>query len=164
MLALAFCAHGWAATGSAGGIELTDAEKSFLDAVAASDMAETQLSKAALAKSSTSAVLNLAQEIADDHSANYQTLVALCGDKKYAIAPQLDERHRILLLKLQSTDSADAVNRIYLDAIATDQSDLDSVLERISGNSNDSDISRFAADTLATVKKHEEVARNLASK
>ena len=58
----------------------------------------------------------------------------------------------------------DGCGRAYLDAIAADQAVIDSLLEKIAGNSNDSDIARFASDTLTAVKNHEDSVKQLASR
>ena len=66
--------------------EISDADKAFLDTMAASDMAEIELSRVATSQSLSPQVRDFAQTIASDHGANYQALLTLCSDKKYAIA------------------------------------------------------------------------------
>ena len=141
--------------------EISDADKAFLDAMAASDMAEIELSRAATSQSLSPPVRDFAQTIASDHGQNYQALLALCSDKKYAIAPRVDAAHGEVMRRVSSADSPEAADRAYLDAIAADQATIDSLLEKTAGNSNDADISRFAADTLTAVKNHEDSARQL---
>jgi hypothetical protein len=41
---------------------------------------------------------------------------------------------------------------------------MDGLLEQIANNSNQSEITLFASDTLATVKKHEKMAKDLSGK
>jgi putative membrane protein len=144
--------------------EISDADKAFLDTMAASDMAEVELSRIAASQALSPQVRDFAQTIASDHNENYQALLQLCSDKKYAIAPRVDSTHGQAMLKLHSADSPEAAERAYLDAIAVDQATIDSLLEKISGNSNDADIKRFAADTLTAVKHHEDSAKQLASR
>ena len=144
--------------------EISDADKVFLDTMAASDVAEVELSRIVASQAQSPQVRDFAQTIASDHNENYQALLQLCSDKKYAIAPRVDATHGEVMLKLRSADSPEAAERAYLDAIAADQATIDSLLEKISGNSNDADIKRFAADTLTAVKNHEDSAKQLASK
>ena len=144
--------------------EISDADKAFLDTMAASDMAEVELSRLAASQALSPQVRDFAQTIASDHGENYQALLDLCRDKKYAIAPRMDAAHGEAMRKLRSADSPEAAEHAYLDAIANDQATIDSLLEQISGNSNDSDIARFASDTLTAVKNHEDSAKQLASK
>ena len=143
--------------------EISDADKAFLDTMAASDLAEVELSRIAASQALSPQVRDLAQTIASDHNENYQALLQLSSNKKYAIAPR-DSTHGEAMLKLHSADSPEAAERAYLDAVAVDQATIDSLLEKISGNSNDADIKRFAADTLIAVKHHEDAAKQLASK
>jgi putative membrane protein len=144
--------------------EVSDADKVFLDTMAASDTAEVELSRIVAAQALSPQVRDFAQTIASDHSENYQALLELSRDKKYAVAPRGDATHGLAMAKLRSADSPEAAERAYLDAIAADQANIDSLLEQIAGNSNDADIARFAADTLTAVKKHEDSAKQLASK
>lgn len=144
--------------------EIGDADKAFLDTMAASDMAEVELSRAATSQALSPQVRDFAQTIASDHDENYQALLALCRDKKYAIAPRVDATHGEVMRGLRSADSPESAERAYLDAIAVDQATIDSLLEKIAGNSNDADIARFAADTLTEVKNHEDAAKQLASR
>ncbi len=144
--------------------EISDADKAFLDAMAASDMAEIELSRAAAAQALSPQVRDFAQTIASDHGENYQALLALCSDKKYAIAPRVDATHGEVMSRLRSADSPESAERAYLDAIAVDQAAIDSLLEKTAGNSNDAEVARFAADTLTAVKNHEDSAKQLASK
>ncbi len=144
--------------------EISEADKAFLDTMAAGDTAEIELSRVAASQALSPQVSDFARTIASDHGANYQSLLTLCSDKKYAIAPHADATHRAAMLRLHNADSPEAAGRAYLDAIAVDQAALDSLLEKTAGNSNDADIARFAADTLTAVKKHEDLATQLASK
>jgi putative membrane protein len=144
--------------------EISEADKAFLDTMATSDTAEIELSRVAASQALSPQVRYFAQTIASDHDANYQSLLALCSDKKYPIAPRVDATHGAVMLRLHSADSPEAAERAYLDAIAVDQAAIDSLLEKTAGNSNDADIARFAADTLTAVKKHEDSARQPAGK
>ena len=153
------------ATFTAAGIHaataLTDTDKAFLDAVAASDVAEVELSRAVLARLQTPAVNSLAQAITSDHNENYQALVDLCRQKQYAVAPQLDAYHGEVLRKIKGAPSAEAAERIYVDTVSADQSALDGLLEQTAGNSNDTEVARFASDLLATEKSHAATAEQL---
>ena len=151
------------AGGAAANAQLTDTDKAFLDTVAAGDVAAVELSRAALPHLRTPAVNGLAQTVTSDHNENYQALMDLCRQKQYAVAPQLDAYHADLLRKIQATASSDAVERIYVDAVTADQSALNSLLEQTAGNSNDTEIARFASSLLAMVKSHEAAAEHLAS-
>lgn len=151
---------------SAGTIQaaLSDADKAFLDALASSDTTEIELSRLALTHPLSSPVRDFAQTMAADHDDNYQALLNLCREKEYAVAPRIDASHGEIMRKLRSADSSESAEHVYLDAIGSDQAAIDSLLEKIAGNSNDAEISRFAADTLAAVKNHEDSAKKLASK
>lgn len=143
---------------------LSDMEKSFVDVVAAADRAEMELSRAA-AHSSKPAVRRLARTLLDEDAANYHDLFRLCLTKTYAIAPQLDERHREALQRLQASAATQdgAMEQTYIDTIRLDQADLSGILERISSDATDGELSRFAAVTLAMVQKHQLMLHELAA-
>lgn len=142
---------------------LTDSDKAFLDAIATSDVAEVELSRAALARLQTPAVNSLAQAITSDHNQNYQALVDLCRQKQYAVAPQLDAYHGEVLRKINAAPSAQAAEQIYIDAVTADQSALNGLLEQTAGNSNDTEVARFASDLLTMVKSHAATAEQLSA-
>ena len=143
--------------------QLTDTDKAFLDAVAVSDVAQVEMSRAVLARLQTPAVNALAQSITSDHNQNYQALMDLCREKQYAVAPQLDTYHAELLRKIKAAPTPEAAERIYIDAVNSDQSALNSLLEQTAGNSNDTEIARFASDLLTSVKSHTAAAQQLST-
>ncbi|HET7779706.1 MAG TPA: DUF4142 domain-containing protein, partial [Rudaea sp.] len=55
--------------------EVSDADKAFLDTMAASDTAEVELSRIVAAQALSPQVRDFAQTIASDHSENYQALL-----------------------------------------------------------------------------------------
>jgi len=145
-------------------IGLNDSEKSFIDVVAAADRAEMELSKAIASRTSKPGVRRLARTILSEDAANYNELFRLCLTKTYAIAPQLDERHREALRRLQAVPAPnDGLEQTYLDTIRVDKADLSEVLERISSDATDGEVSRFAAGTLAMVQKHQLMLHELAA-
>jgi len=152
-----------AVTNTSAATSLTDSDKAFLDAIATSDVAEVELSRAALARLQTPAVNSLAQAITSDHNQNYQALVDLCRQKQYAVAPQLDAYHGEVLRKINAAPSAQAAEQIYIDAVTADQSALNGLLEQTAGNSNDTEVARFASDLLTMVKSHAATAEQLSA-
>jgi len=152
-----------AVTNTSAATSLTDSDKAFLDAIATSDVAEVELSRAALARLQTPAVNSLAQAITSDHNQNYQALVDLCRQKQYAVAPQLDAYHGEVLRKINAAPSAQAAEQIYIDAVTADQSALNGLLEQTAGNSNDTEVARFASDLLTMVKSHAATAQQLSA-
>jgi predicted outer membrane protein len=154
---------GLAVSGPGGAATLTDTDKAFIDAVAASDVAQVEMSRVALERLQTPAINSLAQTITSDHNENYQALLDLCREKQYAVAPQLDAYHGELLRKMKSAPSTEDVERLYVEAVNADQSALNGLLEQTAGNSNDTEVARFASDMLATVKSHSAVGQQLAT-
>src|SRR4051812_33434979 len=135
---------------------LNDTEKSFIDAIAAADRAEMELSRAVVARTANPAVRRLARTILDEDAANYHALFTICLNKTYAIAPQLDDRHREALRQLQDAAAKDnGVEHTYLQTIRMDKAGISEILQRISTDATDGELTRFAAGTLTMVQKHQ---------
>jgi predicted outer membrane protein len=65
---------------------------------------------------------------------------------------------------LLAADSNEGFDSAYLGAVVADHAHMASAIERIANNSSDSDIAVFAADTLAALRKHEQIASDLAAR
>ena len=100
--------------------ELGEREKSFVDQIAANDLAEIELSKLIRTKTASAAVRRLARTILTEDTANYEQVFKLCLRRQYAIAPQLDERHRQLLREVRAARSSRALGRKYIDTLLVD--------------------------------------------
>ncbi len=163
--AFAMClGSGRAADHNVHGRQLADADKAFLDNVAAVDKSEIELGTVAADKALAPAVRSMARQMLDQHSDNLRDLQALGHKKGYLIAPRLDAGHRELLHMLQAADSNEGFDSAYLGAVVADHAQMASAIERIANKSSDSDIALFAADTLAALRKREQIASDLAAR
>jgi len=145
--------------------QLGEREKSFVDQIAAKDLAEIELSKLIKTKTASAAVRRLARTILADDTANYEQLFKLCLRRQYAIAPQLDERHRQLLRELRAARSSRALGRKYIDTLLVDESRMDGLLVTLAQDQPlPDDLERFASDAAQMIARHERMARELASK
>jgi predicted outer membrane protein len=143
--------------------QLSDTEKSFVDAIAANDLAEMQMSKLIGQKSSSKSVRRLAQTILTEDTANYEQLFKLCLRRHYAISAQLDERQRSIVQELRDAHSH-VLGRKYLDAILVDESGLDKLLAGVAQHELDNDVEKFASDSAQMIAHHAQQARELVSK
>ena len=157
------------ACGSAGAAEpapeFGEREKTFVDRMAAKDLAEIELSKSIKGKSASAAVRRLARTILADDTANYEQLFKLCLRRQYAIAPQLDDRHRTLLAEIRAARSSRALGRKYIDTLLLEQDRIDAELTQLAQNKAlPPDLEQFASDSAQMIARHERMARELASK
>jgi putative membrane protein len=163
--AFAMClGSGRAAEHTGHGRQLADADKAFLNNIAAVDKSEIEMGIVAADKAVAPAVRSLALQMLDQHSDNLRNLQALSHKKGYLIAPRLDAGHRELLHMLQAADSNEGFDSAYLGAVVADHAHMASAIERVANNSSDGDIAVFAADTLAALRKHEQIASDLAAR
>ena len=145
--------------------QLGEREKSFVDQIAANDLAEIELSKLIRTKTASAAVRRLARTILTEDTANYEQVFKLCLRRQYAIAPQLDERHRQLLREVRAARSNRALGRKYIDTLLVDDSYMDGLLVALAATKPlPDDLERFASDSAQMIARHERMARELASK
>jgi len=145
--------------------EFGEREKTFVDRMAAKDLAEIELSKAIKGKSSSAAVRRLARAILADDSANYEQLFKLCLRRHYAIAPQLDERHRRLLAEIRAARSSRALGRKYVDTLLLEEDRIAPELTRLAADKGlPQDLEQFASNSAQMIARHERMVRELASK
>jgi predicted outer membrane protein len=143
--------------------QLSDTEKSFVDAIAANDLAEMRMSKLIQQKSSSKSVRRLAATVLADDTANYEKLFKLCLRRQYPISAQLDERQGAIVQQLRSTRSH-ALGRKYLDALLVDQAGLAKLLKSVAQHELGNDVEQFASDSAQMVERHAQAARELVSK
>jgi len=160
-LAFGLVAGGVAPTPS-GDAALSETEKSFIDAIAATDRAQIELCKAVAARNAQPAVRKLAKRIADEDTANYHDLFAIALAKHYAVAPQMDDRHRAALDRVRHAPSRKAVEQAYLDALLLDQTTAAEMLERIAEDGKDSHLAQYARDTLLLVRRQQRAVHEVA--
>ena len=145
-----------------GDAPLSETEKSFIDAIAATDRAQIELSKAVATRSAQPAVRKLARRIADEDTANYHDLFAIALAKHYAVAPQLDERHRDALDRVRHARTRKALEHAYLDALMLDQTNAAEMLQRIADDGKDAHLAQYARDTLQLVRKQQHAVHEIA--
>lgn len=144
--------------------QLGEREKSFVDQIAAKDVAEIELSKLIRTRTASAALRRLARTVLTEDTANYEQLFKLCLRRQYAIAPQLDERHRELLRELRAARSSRALGRKYIDTLLVDESHMDGLLVTLAATKPlPDDLERFASDSAQMIARHERMARELAS-
>jgi len=149
------------APGGADAATLNDMDKSFIDAIAAADRAEMELSRSVAERSAHPAVRRVAQAILAEDATNYHDLFKLCLARRYAIAPQLDERHRDVLRRVRTSATRNDSAHAYLDALLVDEARTSEMLERISSDATDGELARFAVQTAEMLRRHQQLVHEL---
>jgi putative membrane protein len=113
-------------TGGAGGDVRSDGD--FVHDVAAKNMAEIELSRMALDKSTSRLVRAFAQMMVDDHDAALNKLKSVVSGQAISWPAQLDDRHRETAGDLAKQQGSD-FDREYLKAMVESHQDLAAKLE-----------------------------------
>ncbi len=128
-------------------------------AVMAADggMAEVQISKLALTKSSNPDVTQLAQMMVDDHTKANEALKALAATKNITLPATISDDSQKKYDKL-SNESGKTFDKDYTDCMVSDHKSTIDLFKTEANNGNDSAIKAWATATIPTLEHHLEMA------
>ena len=133
--------------------------QTFVKMAAEDGMAEVDLAKLALKKSSNSDVKQFAQKMEQDHEQANDQLSSIAKWKGMEVPDKLDAKHEALMKSL-SAKSGKAFDQAYAEHMAKDHSKAVALFQG-AAQSSDSDLAAFAKKTLPTLEEHKQLADNL---
>ena len=133
--------------------------QTFVKMAAEDGMAEVDLAKLALKKSSNSDVKQFAQKMEQDHEQANDQLSSIAKSKGMEVPDKLDAKHEALMKSL-SAKSGKAFDQAYAEHMAKDHSKAVALFQG-AAQSSDSDLAAFAKKTLPTLEEHKQLADNL---
>jgi putative membrane protein len=136
-------------------------QDNFWTKAAQGGMAEVELSKAALQKSTNADVKKFAQMMVTDHTKANDELKALATKKSVTLPVDLGS-HKSTLDDLNSKTGAD-FDKAYVEAMVDDHESSVDLFEDNADNS-DADIKAFTTKTLPTLKSHLEMIKGIQAK
>jgi putative membrane protein len=137
--------------------------ETFVVRAAIANMAEVELGKLALSRSSDPAVQAYARMMVDQHGRAQQDLKNAAAEAKIALPATVDEKHRKLAQKLASLSGAD-FDREYAKAMAAGHDDAVALFDAAAHAKNlPSSLQAFASRTLPVVRQHRDAAQQLYS-
>ena len=152
----------WAQIGStmaSGTAPVTDS--SFVRQAAVSDMYEIQASQLAQTKATSADVKNFATRMITDHTKTSEQLKSIASSKPGLIVPRmLDARHKTLLGRLQSASGA-SFDSLYAQQQLQAHQEAVMLFTSESQNGKDTDLKKFATDTLPALQQHLSMAQQL---
>ena len=140
--------------------DATEDDSKYLVAAAETDMAEIELSKLALSKTSNAKVKELANMMIDQHTKASEKLKPLADSKQIALPGALTEdgkEHYEDLNKKAGKEFDEA----YADVMVKGHEDAISKIKDASENAKDAEIKQWAAEMLPTLNTHLELAKTL---
>ena len=139
-----------------------DSAQDFVNEASVGGMFEVESSKAVIGKVHSEDVKEFAQKMIDDHGAANAKLAAIAGDQKLQVPKTLDANHKGELEALSG--STDGVDEFYVKLQRDAHDDAVKLFENYAQDGDNADLKTFAAQTLPTLKMHQEMAEEMASR
>lgn len=136
-----------------GGIAVVEDDAEFTTETAAGGMAEVELSKLALQKSSNAQVKDFATMMVKDHGMANEELKTIAYNKNISLPAALDEDHQKMWDNLNGKSGKDFDKAYVNDMVDGHQKALDR-LEKQAKDGADAELKAFAAKTTPIVKAH----------
>ena len=135
-------------------------DKKFVKDAAEGGLAEVELGKLALQKSSNDDVKQFAQKMVDDHSKANDQLKQVAEQDKIDVPTALDSKHQSKIDKLSKL-SGDQFDKAYIkDQLKDHETDV-TAFKAEADNGNDPNIKSFASTTLPMLQQHLDLVKNL---
>ncbi len=138
-------------------------DQGFVTEAATGGMLEVKLGQLAVEKGSSDEVKQFGQKMVDDHSKANDELTQLAGTKGIALPNELGARHQAMVDRLSGLSGAE-FDREYMKMMVDDHKKDVSAFEKEAKGGKDPEVKAWAAQTLPTLKEHQKMAKDVASK
>jgi len=136
-----------------GGIAVPEEDSKFATSAAVGGMAEVELGKLALEKSTNAKVKEFATMMVSDHGKANTELMALAGTKNITLPTTVDDDHKKKMDDLSKKTGAD-FDKAYVDAMVDGHKSTLDLMEKEAKDGMDVDLKAFASKTAPIVKTH----------
>jgi putative membrane protein len=137
--------------------------ESFVVRAAITNMAEIELGKLALSRSTDTNVQAYARKMIDEHARAQEALKKAAGEAKIAMPATVDDKHRKLQQKLAALGGRD-FDQEYAKAMAAGHDDAVALFDGATHAKNmPPSLQTFASRTLPIVRQHRDAAQHLYS-
>jgi putative membrane protein len=136
-----------------GGIAVDEADAKFTTQAAVGGMAEVELGKMALEKSSNPQVKEFANMMVKDHGMANTELMDIAKQKNITLPSTVDDEHKKKMDDLSKKTGAD-FDKAYVDAMVSDHKSTLKLMEDESRDGKDAELKAFATKTAPVVQSH----------
>ena len=136
-----------------GGIAVEEADAKFTTQAAVGGMAEVELGKMALEKSSNPQVKEFATMMVKDHGMANTELMAIAKQKNITLPSTVDDEHKKKMEDLSKKTGAD-FDKAYVSAMVDGHKSTLKLMEDESKDGKDADLKSFATKTAPIVQSH----------
>jgi putative membrane protein len=143
-----------------GGIAVAEDDAMFATEAGAGGLAEVELSKIALARSTNAKIKEFATMMVNDHGKANEELKTIAGAKNITLPMSLDEKHQKLADDLNKMTGTD-FDKKYVDAMVDDHKKTLDLMEKESKDGQDAELKAFATKTAPVVKMHLDMVQKM---
>jgi putative membrane protein len=136
-------------------------DQQFMDFAAQTDMTEANLGQLASSNASRDAVKTYAQMLVTDHTNDYSQLSTIAGKATLVVPKGLDREHSKMVAPFQNLKGA-AFDHRYIQEMITGHTKAIAVYTKEGANAQNADVKAYANQTLPTLQKHLDGAKDLA--
>lgn len=136
-----------------GGIAVVEDDAEFATKSAVAGMAEVELGKLALAKSTNAQVKEFASMMVNDHGKVNEELMKIAATKNITLPTSIDEDHQKMWDELNGKTGKD-FDKKYVDDMVDGHKKVLDLMEKQAKDGADADLKAFAAKTAPVVKVH----------
>lgn len=140
-------------TAATGGIAVDEADAKFTTEAAVGGMAEVELGKLALEKSSNPQVKGFATMMVKDHGMANTELMAIAKQKNITLPSTVDDEHKKKMEDLSKKTGTD-FDKAYVSAMVDGHKSTLKLMEDESKDGKDADLKAFATKTAPIVQSH----------
>ena len=138
-----------------------DSAQDFVTKAAIGGMFEVDSSKIAEPKASNADVQGFAKTMIDDHGAANAKLKTIAGELKLQVPAELDAKHKADLETLNTAN--EPVDGPYVEMQRAAHAEAVTLFESYAKEGDNASLKTFAAETLPTLKMHQEMVEKLAT-
>ena len=150
-----------AGQGMSRSMKMSSADQKFMMMAATGGMAEVEMARLALEKSSSDAVKQYAQKMIDDHTAANNELMQVASAKGVTLPTQPDAKQMAMMAKMQKLSGMEFDTMYVKEAGVKGHETMEKLFMKESMSGKDMDAKAFAAKTLPTVRMHLQMAREM---
>lgn len=147
-------------TAATGGIAVDEADAKFTTQAAVGGMAEVELGKMALDKSSNAQVKEFATMMVKDHGMANAELMSIAKQKNITLPSTVDDEHKKKMEDLSKKTGAD-FDKAYVNAMVDGHKSTLKLMEDESNDGKDADLKAFATKTAPIVQSHLEMINKI---
>ena len=142
-------------------MKVPSADQKFMTMASMGGMAEIEMARLALQKSTNESVKQYAQKMIDDHTTAGEELNRIASMKGISLPMQHSAKQMAMMTKMQKLSGAEFDMMYIKEAGVKAHQDMEKLFMKESMNGKDMDAKTFASNTLPTVRMHLQMARDM---